>query len=890
MLDKTFDAAAAEAKYRDEWEQSGAFACDPASDREPYAVMMPPPNVTGTLHMGHGLTFTLQDVLIRYYRMRQRDVLHQPGTDHAGIAVQAIIDRKLDAEGLTKQDVGRDEFLRRAWEWREESGSTITKQLRYLGASPDWSRERFTMDEGLSQAVKTTFVQLYREGLIYKDKRLVNWDTKLKTAISDLEVEQKEIDGHLWHFRYPIDGEDGRHITIATTRPETMLGDTGVVVHPEDPRYQALIGKTVNLPLVGRLIPIAGDDYADPETGSGAVKITPAHDFNDFEIGKRNGFEMINIFNADGTLNDAVPAAYQGLDRFEARKRVVADLDALGLLEKVDDHRHMVPHGDRSGTVIEPWLTDQWYANAQKLAEPAIAAVENGRTKFVPENFADNYFHWMRNIQPWCISRQLWWGHQIPAWYGPDGTVFVAESVEEAQAEADAHYGSATALTQDDDVLDTWFSSALWPFSTLGWPEKTPELAKYYPGNVLVTGWDIIFFWVARMMMMGLHFMGDVPFRTVYIHTLVRDQYGQKMSKSKGNVIDPLDLIEKYGADALRFTMTALAAPGRDIKLAESRVEGYRNFTTKLWNAVRFAEMNDASVPADFDPAGVKLALNAWIVTRVNETVTAMDQALEGYRYDGAASALYQFIWHEFCDWYIELSKPLLYDTENTAALAETRATMAWALDRLVHLAHPIMPFVTEALFEQFVADAAGKAGQRLITAPWPDAIDLPAETGAAVAEIDWLIGAISAVRTARAELNIPAGAKVAVHVSGASEETLSRVATNREQLLKLARLESIEPLSGDMPKGAAQVVVEEATFVIPLEGLLDISAEIDRLNKEMGKQDATIDKLNSMLNNANFVARAPEDVIAKNRAQLAEAEQAKVGIQAALDRLSALG
>lgn len=669
-----------------------------------------------------------------------------------------------------------------------------------------------------------------------------------------------------------------------------MLGDTGVVVHPEDARYQALIGKTVNLPLVGRLIPIAGDDYADPETGSGAVKITPAHDFNDFEVGKRNGFEMINIFNADGSLNDAVPEAYRGLDRFEARKRVVADLDGMGLLEKVDDHRHMVPHGDRSGTVIEPWLTDQWYANAQKLAEPAIAAVESGRTKFVPENFADNYFHWMRNIQPWCISRQLWWGHQIPAWYGPDGKVFVAETAEEAQAAADAHYGSATSLMQDDDVLDTWFSSALWPFSTLGWPEKTPELAKYYPGNVLVTGWDIIFFWVARMMMMGLHFMGDVPFRTVYIHTLVRDQYGQKMSKSKGNVIDPLDLIAKYGADALRFTMTALAAPGRDIKLAESRVEGYRNFTTKLWNAVRFAEMNGASVSTDFDPATVKLALNAWIVTRVNDTVRAMDQALEGYRYDAAASALYQFIWHEFCDWYIELSKPLLYDTENTIALTETRATMAWALDRLVHLAHPIMPFVTEALFEQFVADASGKMGQKLITAPWPVTIDLPRETGTAVAEIDWLIGAISAVRTARAELNIPAGAKVPVHVSGASNETLARVVSNREQLLKLARLESIEPLTGDIPKGAAQVVVEEATFVIPLQGLLDISAEVDRLNKEMSKQDATIAKLNGMLNNENFVARAPDDVIAKNRGQLAEAEQAKVGIQAALVRLSALG
>ena len=495
---------------------------------------------------------------------------------------------------------------------------------------------------------------------------------------------------------------------------------------------------------------------------------------------------MINILNADGTLNDAVPAAYQGMDRFEARKKVVADLEALGLVEKIDDHPHMVPHGDRSGSVIEPWLTDQWYANAQKLAEPAIKAVEEGTTKFVPENFADNYFHWMRNIQPWCISRQLWWGHQIPAWYGPDGEVFVGESEEEAQAQATAHYGKATELTQDDDVLDTWFSSALWPFSTLGWPDKTPELDKYYPGNVLVTGWDIIFFWVARMMMMGLHFMGDVPFRTVYIHTLVRDQYGQKMSKSKGNVIDPLDLIEKYGADALRFTMTALAAPGRDIKLAESRVEGYRNFTTKLWNAVRFAEMNQATIALDFDPASVKHALNAWIVTRVNETVSAMDKALEGYRYDGAASALYQFIWHEFCDWYIELSKPLLYDTENTAALAETRATMAWALDRLVHLAHPIMPFVTEALFEQFVADAAHKTGERLITAKWPEPIDLPAAATGAVAEIDWLIGAISAVRTARAELNIPAGAKVAVHVSGASEETLSRVATNREQLLKL--------------------------------------------------------------------------------------------------------
>ena len=890
MLDKTFDSAAAEAKYREAWESSGAFAADPASTKEPYAIMMPPPNVTGTLHMGHGLTFTLQDVLVRYYRMRQRDTLHQPGTDHAGIAVQAIIDRKLDAEGLTKQDIGRDEFLRRAWEWKEESGSTITKQLRYLGATPDWDRERFTMDAGLSQAVKTTFVQLYREGLIYKDKRLVNWDTKLKTAVSDLEVEQKEIDGNLWHFCYPIDGEDGRTITVATTRPETMLGDTGVAVNPADERYTDLVGKHVKLPLVGRLIPIVADDYADPETGSGAVKITPAHDFNDFEVGRRNGLEMINILNADGTLNEEVPAAYQGMDRFAARKQVVADLEAMGCLEKIDNHVHVVPHGDRSGTVIEPWLTDQWYANAQKLAEPAIAAVEDGRTKFVPESFADNYFHWMRNIQPWCISRQLWWGHQIPAWYGPDGKIFVGHTAEEVQAEADAHYGSLTTLAQDEDVLDTWFSSALWPFSTLGWPDKTPELDKYYPGNVLVTGWDIIFFWVARMMMMGLHFMGDVPFRTVYIHTLVRDQFGQKMSKSKGNVIDPLDLIEKYGADALRFTMTALAAPGRDIKLAESRVEGYRNFTTKLWNAVRFAEMNEAKIADGFDPAGVTHVLNTWIVSRVNETVAAMDTALEGYRYDGAASALYQFIWHEFCDWYIELSKPMLYDTENTEMLTETRSTMAWALDRLVHLAHPIMPFVSEALFEQFVADAVDKSGQRLITAPWPETIALPPSTDAAVAEIEWLIGAISAIRTARAELNIPAGAKVALQVSGGNETTLARVASNRDQLMKLARLETIDALTGEMPKGAAQVVVEEATFVIPLEGLLDISAEIDRLTKEMGKHDGTIDKLTGMLSNENFVARAPEEVITKNKGLLADAEQAKAGVQAALERLKALG
>ena len=600
MLNKTFDPADVEARWYPVWEAAGAFAADPDSNLAPYTIMMPPPNVTGSLHMGHALTFTLQDVLVRYQRMRGRDVLWQPGTDHAGIATEIVVENQIIEQGGAKRDLGRERFIERVWQWKEESGGTITRQLRRLGASPDWRRERFTMDPGLAAAVRRVFVALYREGLVYRDKRLVNWDPEMHTVISDLEVESRETKGFLWHLRYPVEEVPGQFIIVATTRPETMLGDTGVAVHPDDARFAGLVGKHVRLPLVDRLIPIVADEYADPETGSGAVKITPAHDFNDFEVGRRHGLALLNIFDADARLNDAVPEAYRGLDRFAARKKVVAELEAAGLLDRVEDHVLMVPHHDRSGVVIEPWLTDQWFCDARVLAAPAIAAVEDGRTRFVPRQWENTFFEWLRNIQPWCVSRQLWWGHQIPAWYGPDGAVFVAESEAEAQAEAAANYGRPVSLRRDEDVLDTWFSSALWPFSTLGWPQETRELARYYPGDVLVTGFDIIFFWVARMMMMGLHFMGEVPFRTVYIHALVRDERGQKMSKSRGNIIDPLQLIDRYGCDALRFTLAALAAPGRDIKLAESRVEGYRNFATKLWNAARYAQMNGCQAVRSF--------------------------------------------------------------------------------------------------------------------------------------------------------------------------------------------------------------------------------------------------------------------------------------------------
>jgi valyl-tRNA synthetase len=882
MLDKTYRPAEVEAKHYEAWEQSGAFAAHTESNARPYTIMMPPPNVTGSLHMGHALTFTLQDVLIRYHRMAGRDALWQPGTDHAGIATQMVVERNLAAEGKTRHDLGRSAFIDKVWEWKAESGGTITRQLRRLGASPDWAKERFTMDEGLSEAVVKVFVDLYRQGLIYRDKRLVNWDPKLHTAISDLEVESREVQGHLWHFQYPLEEDSSRFITVATTRPETMLGDTAVAVHPEDERYRDLIGKFVVLPLVGRRIPIVGDEYADPETGSGAVKITPAHDFNDFEVGRRHGLEMINILDRDARINDNAPEAYRGLDRYDARRKVVADIEALGLLEKIDSHTHMLPHGDRSGMVIEPWLTDQWYCDAATLAQPAIKAVEEGRTRFVPKQCDNSYFEWMRNIQPWCISRQIWWGHQIPAWYGPDGKVFVAESEAAASTEAEAHYGAPTALTRDADVLDTWFSSALWPFSTLGWPQQTPELQRYYPTDVLVTGFDIIFFWVARMMMMGLHFMGDVPFRDVYIHALVRDERGQKMSKSKGNVMDPLDLIDQYGCDALRFTLTAMAAQGRDIKLAVGRVEGYRNFATKLWNAARYCQMNDCLPQAGFDPTSVRQTVNRWIVGAVAETAGKTAEAIENYRFNDAAGVLYQFTWGTFCDWYLEFTKPIL-NGDDAEAQAETRATTAWVLDQILHLLHPIMPFITEELWEQLFPGR-----ETLIGARWPEFGPDSVDTAAA-AEMDWVVRLITTVRAVRSEMNVPAGAQIPLLLKDAAPETVRRLNTYRDIIARMARLSSLDRTDDPAPKGAVQAVLDEATVILPLAGIVDLDQERARLTKEIDTLSAEIAKIDQKLNNANFVARAPEDVVEEQRERRADAEAARAKLSDALARLSTI-
>ncbi|MEX2450434.1 MAG: valine--tRNA ligase, partial [Rhodospirillales bacterium] len=757
MLDKTYRPQEVEQRIYDAWEASGAFGADVTSNARPYCIMIPPPNVTGSLHMGHALTFTIQDILIRYHRMNGRDTLWQSGADHAGIATQMVVERQLAEQGVTRHDLGREKFVEKVWDWKAESGGTINKQLRRLGASLDWSRERFTMDDGLCEAVNKVFVDLYKQGLIYKDKRLVNWDPKLHTAISDLEVEQRESKGQMWHFRYPVEGQEGKYLVVATTRPETMLGDTAVAVHPDDERYRDLVGKKVKLPLVGRLIPIIADEYADPEKGTGAVKITPAHDFNDFEVGRRHDLKMINIFDRDAKLNENAPEAYRGMDRFEARKKIVSEMDSLGLFEKVEDNDMTLPYGDRSGVIVEPWLTDQWYVDAKTLAKPAIEAVETGKTVFVPKHWENTYFEWMRNILPWCISRQLWWGHQIPAWYGPDGAFFVDYTEDAARAAAEQHYGKSVELTRDPDVLDTWFSSQLWPFSTLGWPEQTEELKRYYPTDVLVTGFDIIFFWVARMMMAGLHFMGDVPFRTVYIHALVRDEQGQKMSKSKGNVIDPLDLIDRYGADSLRFTLAALAAQGRDIKLAESRVEGYRNFTTKLWNAARFTQMNGCKAETGFDPAACTLTVNKWIVGKVFEAAREATRAIEAYRFNEAANALYQFTWGTFCDWYLEFTKPI-FDADDEAAIHETRAATAWALDQILKLLHPMMPYVTEELWAQL----ADSRASLLIVEPWPAFADSLLDP-AAMAEMDFVVRLISDIRAVRAEMNVPPGAKVAL-------------------------------------------------------------------------------------------------------------------------------
>jgi len=893
MLDKTYQPAAAEAKHYREWEQAGLFSADPGSAKPPYTIMIPPPNVTGSLHMGHALDLTIQDMLIRYHRMRGRDALWQPGTDHAGIATQMVVERQLAAKGIALDRpgqpsaanttrIGRAAFIDKVWEWKAESGGTISRQLRRLGASVDWPRERFTMDEGLSRAVRKVFVELHRQGLIYRDKRLVNWDPKLHTAISDLEVEAREVKGHLWHFRYPVEGAEGTHIVVATTRPETMLGDTAVAVHPDDERYAALVGRHVVLPLVGRRIPIVADAYADPETGTGAVKITPGHDFNDFEVGRRHGLEAINVLDADARLTDAAPAPYRGLDRYAARERVVADMEALGLVERIEPHTHVVPHGDRSGVAIEPWLTDQWYVDAATLARPAIEAVEHGRTVFVPRMWENTFFEWMRNIQPWCVSRQLWWGHQIPAWYAPDGTVFVAETEEEAAAAATRHYGGAVALRRDEDVLDTWFSSALWPFSTLGWPDETPELARYYPTDVLVTGFDIIFFWVARMMMMGLHFMGDVPFRTVYIHAIVRDERGQKMSKSRGNVIDPIDVVDRYGADALRFTLASLAAPGRDIKLSENRVEGGRNFATKLWNAARYAEMNGCVPVAGFDPRRATSTVNRWIVGEIAGLARRLDHMFAEYRFNDVASLLYHFTWGTFCDWYLEFTKPVLTGADE-AAKSETRAVTAWVLDQILHLLHPVMPFLTEELWQARAADRAG----RLITADWPRYGDGLEDAGAA-AEMDWVVRLVSTVRTIRSEMNVPAAAPIPVRLKDAGPVARARLETHREVILRLARLADLMPDDGEPPRGAALAVLDEATVVLPLEGIIDLDKERARLAKEVERLGKEGERFRRKLDNADFVAKAPPEVVEEQREKLAEADDARARLQVALDRLIA--
>ncbi|MDD3028927.1 MAG: valine--tRNA ligase [Alphaproteobacteria bacterium] len=879
-LEKNYNPSETEATLYDRWEKTGAFACNVNSDATPYTIMIPPPNVTGSLHMGHALTFTLQDILIRYHRMTGRDTLWQPGTDHAGIATQMVVERQLAEQGIDRRDMGRDAFIEKVWEWKAQSGGRITQQLRRLGASCDWSRERFTMDEGLNRAVAHEFVTLYREGLIYKDNRLVNWDPKMQTAVSDLEVEQKETKGNLWHFKYPIENSD-EFIIVATTRPETMLGDTAVAVHPENEKLKHLIGKNVVLPLVGRTIPIVGDEYADPEKGTGAVKITPAHDFNDFEVGKRHNLPMINIFNQYAKLNDEVPEKYRGLDRFEARKRIVDDMEAQGLLDKIEPHVHVVPHGDRSGVPIEPWLSEQWYCDAKKLAEPAIKAVEEGRTKFVPEQWTNTYYAWMRNIQPWCISRQLWWGHQIPAWYGEDGHVFVEETEEAAHAAAEKHYGKKVTLTRDPDTFDTWFSSGLWPFSTLGWPDKTPELDRYYPTDVLVTGFDIIFFWVARMMMLGIHFMGDVPFKTVYIHALVRDAKGQKMSKTKGNVIDPLDVIDEFGCDALRFTLANMSTPGRDIRLATGRIEGNRNFATKLWNAARFCEMNGCAWDDAFDPASVKQTVNKWIVGEVKGAIEKIAETLDAYRFDLSSSAAYDFIWNTFCDWYLEFTKPILMG-DDEAAKAEVRATTAWALGQMLHALHPFMPYITEELWSVFAPNKG-----MLLQAAWPDVSALRVDE-AARQEMGWVMQAVGTIRATRSIMNIAPNVKIPLVHTKTTDQAKAWFTRHEALIVRMAQLDTITADVAPIAPMTLPDIPETMAFLEMEKVAIDRVQERERLKKEAGKVEAEIKKIDAKLGNASFVDRAPPEVVDEQRERRAEAEVLLAKLEAAQKSLAA--
>ncbi len=913
-MEKHFDPKTIEAKWYQTWENAGYFSPNTDSDKAPYCIMIPPPNVTGSLHMGHAFQDTIMDTLIRLNRMQGKPTLWQPGTDHAGIATQMVVERQLAAKGLSRHDLGRDKFTDEVWKWKEESGGTITQQLRRMGASPDWSRERFTMDEGLSNAVKEVFVRLHEEGLIYRGKRLVNWDPVLHTAVSDLEVISEEEQGNMWHLRYPLTNGNG-HLVVATTRPETMLGDQAVAVHPEDERYQHLIGQTITLPLVGREIPIIADEYVDPAFGTGCVKITPAHDFNDYEMGKRHNLPMLNVFTKDAAINQEAPEKYQGLERYEARKQIVADLEALGLVEKIEPHKLMVPRGDRTHAVIEPMLTDQWYVAVQELAKPAIEAVKNGDIEFVPKNWENTYFEWMNNIQDWCISRQIWWGHRIPAWYDDQGGVYVGR--DEAEVRAKHNLGDRP-LKQDDDVLDTWFSSALWTFSTLGWPEQTPELAKFHPTSVLVTGFDIIFFWVARMIMMTLKFTGEVPFKQVYVHGLVRDGEGQKMSKSKGNVLDPIDLIDgidleslvnkrtygmmqpekaakiekdtrkqfadgipAFGTDALRFTFASLASTGRDIRFDLNRCEGYRNFCNKLWNATRYVLMNTQGFDTGVDesqPVELSLA-DRWIVSRLQHVEAEVVRHFEQYRFDMAANLLYEFTWNEYCDWYLELAKPILNQDSSDAAKRGTRRTLVRVLETLLRLLHPVMPYITEEAW-QAVAPLAGKHGNTIMLQPYPEADDSKIDL-AAEAELDWVKQFIMGVRRIRSEMDIAPGKSLPVLLTKVSAQDQAWLDNNRLFLMTLAKLASVEVLANeaDAPESAVSLV-GEMNILIPMAGLIDKEAELARLKKEIDRLQNEQSRLDAKLSNDSFVARAPAEVVAKEREKLQDIRTALTNLE----------
>lgn len=862
MLQKTYTPSEIEPKFYKAWEESGAFNPLKDASKKPYTIMMPPPNVTGSLHMGHALTYTLQDILIRYHRMQGYDVLWQPGTDHGGIATQMVVERNLEAEGLSRKDLGREKFLEKTWEWKEYAGNTIVTQMRRLGVSAPWEMSRFTLDDGLSHAVKKVFVDLYKQGLVYKDTRLVNWDPKLQTALSDVEVNNEEVKGHLWYIKYPIKELSGEFITIATTRPETMLGDTAVAVHPEDERYTHLVGKTVVLPFTNREIPIIADEYCDPEKGTGAVKITPAHDFNDYEVGRRHSLPMISILDEKAALNGAVPEEFQGLDRFVARKLLIQKLEELELLEKIEPNTHMVPHGEKSNVVLEPRVTEQWYVDAKTLAGPALDAVESGKIRFVPEQWTNTYYHWLRNIQPWCISRQLWWGHRIPVYYGPDNTPFVAMSEEEAIEMAAAHYGETHPLTQDPDVLDTWFSSALWPFSTLDWPNMPEDLARYYPTNVLVTGFDIIFFWVARMIMMGLHFADDIPFDTVYINAIVRDEKGQKMSKTKGNVIDPLVLADQYGADALRFTLSALAVPGRDVRFGVSQVESNRNFATKLWNAARFMDMNGCTLNLNYNPESLESPINQWVVGELKTLSESLQSAYTGYRFDEVASLLYHFTWGTFCDWYVEMIKPLL-NGENEVLKREAQETAAWVLGEILKLLHPVMPYITEELW----AHLRGEGAPHLITSQYPTYTFKVQDQ--ALKDVQWLVSLITQLRATRSELNVPPGTRLPLHIQEGTGANRARVTQYGDILKGLGRISELLETPAPQGKGLISIVLEDSTFGLPLGDVVDLEAESKRLQKEVQKLEKDIFSVTNKLSNADFISKAKEEVIQENRDRL---------------------